>query len=126
VQLPFAVSPHSLDTIPQTSANGLHVFPQVSAAVVTSGEAWYNEAKKFPVKSIKKTEVLVAGRNNVLIYFQFDKVGNARYNIAGFVLLRISEDKKVWEALIEFDSIAWGVNTGQINQYCPKCPKAVF
>ena len=82
--------------------------------------------KKFPVKSIKKVEILVAGRNNILIYAQFDKVGNARYNVGVFVLLRISEDKKVWEAVIEFNSIAWGFNTGQINQYCPKCPKVMF
>jgi hypothetical protein len=50
-------------------------------------------------------------------------VGSGRYDVHGFNLLYISDKKEIAGVDIEFNSLAWGVNTGQVNQYCPKCPK---
>lgn len=90
--------------------------------MVTNREDWYKGAKANPISNIKNSEIYAAGPH-IIWYFRFGQVGSGQYDVSGFALLRLSKDKKVREADIEFNSIAWGVDTKQILQYCPACAK---
>jgi hypothetical protein len=45
-------------------------------------------------------------------------VGNGRYDIQGFNLFYLDEKKKIAGNDVEFNSLAWGVNSNQIKPYC--------
>ncbi|KAF2774121.1 hypothetical protein EJ03DRAFT_322721 [Teratosphaeria nubilosa] len=84
----------------------------------TSEQEWYEHVSAHPTQGIITHDILVAGGNNILWYWTFPCVGSRQYEVKGFNLLRIDINQQIYEADIEFNSIAWGVNTHQLQQYC--------
>lgn len=75
---------------------------------------------KNPTKSISRSNIYVTDKNKILWQWTFDKIGSGKYPVTGFNLFYISNKKEIFAVDIEFNSIAWGVDTTQIGQYCSK------
>jgi hypothetical protein len=94
---------------------------QVNANVLNDRDTWFRGVQQNPVKNIKASKIYVADGNKCLWQWKFGSVGSGRYDVHGFNLFYISDNKKEIAGVdIEFNSLAWGFNTGQVNQYCPK------
>jgi len=65
-----------------------------------------------PVEGITTLEVLVAGCTKVLWYWNFLGIGSGQYEIKGFNLFDITDAGQIAEVHLEFNSIAWGLDTG--------------
>lgn len=52
-------------------------------------------------------------------HWLFPQVGSGQYEVKGFNLLTLNDHNQIERADIEFNSIAWGLDTQQIYQYCP-------
>ncbi|KAH9826053.1 hypothetical protein Tdes44962_MAKER03836 [Teratosphaeria destructans] len=91
---------------------------QLGGASATSEQEWYEHVTAHPTQGIITHDILVAGGNNILWYWTFPCVGSRQYQVKGFNLLRIDINQQIYEADIEFNSIAWGADTHQLQQYC--------
>ena len=96
---------------PQLGADAPNVFNDRSS--------WFEGMSTHPESGIQTLDVFVAGNSNILWYWIFPEVGNRRYPVKGFNLLRVNADYQIYEADIEFNSIAWGADTNRIDAYCP-------
>ena len=65
-----------------------------------------------PVEGITTNEILVAGKNKILWYWTFYGIGSAQYEVKGFNLFTINENNQISQLNLEFNSIAWGLDTG--------------
>jgi hypothetical protein len=65
-----------------------------------------------PVMGINTIEVLVAGCDKVLWYWNFLGIGSAVYEIRGFNLFTITTEGQIGKANLEFNSFAWALDTG--------------
>jgi hypothetical protein len=52
-------------------------------------------------------------------HWLFPNVGSGQYEVKGFNLLTINAKGKIERADIEFNSIAWGLDTQQLYEWCP-------
>ncbi|OAL37259.1 hypothetical protein AYO20_03435 [Fonsecaea nubica] len=64
------------------------------------------------LSGIVTLDVLVAGCTNVLWYWKFLGVGSGQYEVKGFNLFAITPSLQLASANLEFNSIAWGLDTG--------------
>jgi hypothetical protein len=65
-----------------------------------------------PLEGITTIEVLVAGCDKILWYWNFLGVGSAEYEVKGFNLFTITSAMQIVTTNLEFNSIAWGLDTG--------------
>ncbi|KAK5055430.1 hypothetical protein LTR84_013180 [Exophiala bonariae] len=65
-----------------------------------------------PVEGITTNEILVAGSSKILWYWTFYGIGSGEYEVKGFNLFTITEKGQISTLNLEFNSIAWGLNTG--------------
>lgn len=65
-----------------------------------------------PVEGITTNEILVAGKDKILWYWTFYGIGTAEYEVKGFNLFTITEKGQISTLNLEFNSIAWALNTG--------------
>jgi hypothetical protein len=65
-----------------------------------------------PVEGINTLEILVAGCYKILWYWKFTGIGTGEYEIKGFNLFSISEAYQIDAINLEFNSIAWALDTG--------------
>jgi hypothetical protein len=52
-------------------------------------------------------------------HWLFPNVGSGQYEVKGFNLLTLNAKGKIERADIEFNSIAWGLDTQQLYEWCP-------
>ncbi|KAK5109802.1 hypothetical protein LTR62_006535 [Meristemomyces frigidus] len=74
-----------------------------------------------PTTGIDSLYVSPTGCNKVVWYFQFNDVARATYRVRGFNLIGVVRNKGVWqidELDLEFNSIAWGLDDGEIAAGC--------
>ena len=64
------------------------------------------------VMGINTLEVLVAGCDKVLWYWNFTGVGLATYEVKGFNLFSITPEGQIGQTNLEFNSFAWALDTG--------------
>ncbi|KIW37981.1 uncharacterized protein PV06_09958 [Exophiala oligosperma] len=64
------------------------------------------------VEGINTLEVLVAGCNKILWYWLFTGIGSREYEVKGFNLFTITDVGQIVQVNLEFNSIAWGLDTG--------------
>ncbi|KIX95415.1 uncharacterized protein Z520_08932 [Fonsecaea multimorphosa CBS 102226] len=64
------------------------------------------------LNGITTIEILVAGCTKVLWYWNFLGVGSGQYEVKGFNLFTITDSLQISETHLEFNSIAWGLDTG--------------
>lgn len=65
-----------------------------------------------PVAGVNTIEILVAGCTKILWYWNFTGIGTGKYEVKGFNLFTLNSDNMIEKAHIEFNSIAWGLDTG--------------
>lgn len=65
-----------------------------------------------PVQGVETIEILVAGCTKVLWYWNFVGIGSGQYEIKGFNLFDVTSSLQVSAVHLEFNSIAWGLDTG--------------
>jgi hypothetical protein len=65
-----------------------------------------------PVLGVETLEVLVAGCTKVLWYWDFTQIGSGEYEVKGFNLFSITAAGQINQTNLEFNSIAWGLDTG--------------
>jgi hypothetical protein len=51
-------------------------------------------------------------------YCKFPSVGGGQYEVKGFNLLNVNFFGQITTAYIAFNSIAWGLDTHQLNRWC--------
>ncbi len=61
---------------------------------------------------INTIEILVAGCTKILWYWNFLGIGSAEYEVKGFNLFTITDVGQISQVNLEFNSIAWGLDTG--------------
>ena len=61
---------------------------------------------------INTLDVLVAGCDKILWYWNFLGIGKATYEIKGFNLFTITPAMQIITANLEFNSLAWALDTG--------------
>lgn len=65
-----------------------------------------------PVEGITTNEILVAGSSKILWYWTFYGIGSGEYEVKGFNLFSLTEQGQISTLNLEFNSIAWGLDTG--------------
>ncbi|GIZ41091.1 hypothetical protein CKM354_000440700 [Cercospora kikuchii] len=83
-----------------------------------SKQAWVQGIIKAPPPEGIQTLDVVVGCNKLVWYWSFEKVGAGRYPTNGFNLFTLTRGGQGLQAEklnLEFDSIAWGLNTGEIG-----------
>ncbi|EXJ77622.1 hypothetical protein A1O3_09850 [Capronia epimyces CBS 606.96] len=65
-----------------------------------------------PVQGVNTLEILVAGCTKIIWYWLFTGIGSAQYEVKGFNLFSITEAGQIGQVNLEFNSIAWGLDTG--------------
>lgn len=55
---------------------------------------------------------LVAGCTKVFWYWKFTGIGNRQIPINGMNLFDITTDMQIADMFVEFNNIAWGIDTG--------------
>lgn len=65
-----------------------------------------------PVEGINTVETLVAGCTKVLWHWNFTAIGSGQYEVKGFNLFDINAANQIELARIEFNSVAWALDTG--------------
>lgn len=57
--------------------------------------------------------------SRIMWYWNFPSVADGQYEVKGFNLLQVNFFGQITQANIEFNSIAWGLDDGQLYQWCP-------
>ena len=84
----------------------------------TSKAQWVAEVTQHPEVGIQTLDILNSC-NKIMWHWNFPSVGGGAYEVKGFNLLTVNFFGQITRADIEFNSIAWGLDTQQIYQYCP-------
>ena len=64
------------------------------------------------MEGITTIEILVAGCTKILWYWNFLGIGSAKYEVKGFNLFTVTDKLQIAQTNLEFNSIAWGLDTG--------------
>lgn len=67
-----------------------------------------------PVTGINTLGIYISGCSKVLWQWQFTGVGTAEYPVKGFSLFTLNRKNLVVKTEIEFNSVAWGIDTHQL------------
>ncbi|USW57437.1 hypothetical protein Slin15195_G107560 [Septoria linicola] len=84
-----------------------------------SKQAWIQGVTKAPPPQGIQTKDIVIGCDKLVWYWSFEKVGAGRYPQNGFNLFHLVRNGGRLQADrldLEFDSIAWGLNTGEVSE----------
>ena len=84
----------------------------------TSRDQWVSEVTQHPETGIQTLDIM-NDCTRIMWHWLFPHVGSGQYEVKGFNLLTVNLFQQITRADIEFNSIAWGLDTQQIYQYCP-------
>ncbi|OQV06603.1 hypothetical protein CLAIMM_11148 [Cladophialophora immunda] len=85
----------------------------LGTATFVGKDVYINGVLNSPgLNGITTLEILVAGCTKVLWYWNFLGVGSGQYEVKGFNLFTITPSLQIGQANLEFNSIAWGLDTG--------------
>ncbi|ETI22076.1 hypothetical protein G647_06147 [Cladophialophora carrionii CBS 160.54] len=98
----------------ETSDSILSLEGQPLGTVTFQGKDGYIEGvlNSPPVEGITTIEILVAGCTKILWYWNFLGIGTGEYEVKGFNLFTITPSLQISAVDLEFNSIAWGLDTG--------------
>ncbi|KAF2768755.1 hypothetical protein EJ03DRAFT_114569 [Teratosphaeria nubilosa] len=82
------------------------------------GIAYANSESSPPYNNLQTTNVLRADGDVIVWTWTLPDVGDGEYPVSGIQLLYFNCDKQIYKAYFEFNSLAWGANTGQVREYC--------
>ncbi|GAB1729758.1 hypothetical protein NU195Hw_g5713t1 [Hortaea werneckii] len=85
---------------------------------VTSKAQWIDEVLKYGPYPNTRTNDIIIGCNKIVWYWTAPQIGTGKYEVKGFALFEINSQYQICKTYLEFNSIAWGLNTNQ----GPLCP----
>ncbi|TKA76100.1 hypothetical protein B0A55_04412 [Friedmanniomyces simplex] len=68
-----------------------------------------------PLKGTQSLYVSSAGCHKIMWYFKFNEVAAAIYRVRGFELISLNNRSQICEMDIKFNSIAWGLDDGELK-----------
>ncbi|KAH9837415.1 hypothetical protein Tdes44962_MAKER08381 [Teratosphaeria destructans] len=83
-----------------------------------NGIAYANRLNPPPYQSLEINSVMRADGNVIVWTWTIRDVGSGEYPVSGMQFLYFNWQKQIYKASFEFNSLAWGANTGQVRQYC--------
>ncbi|KAK5048678.1 hypothetical protein LTR84_005769 [Exophiala bonariae] len=93
------------------SINILAGFP-LGSTTTNGKQAYINGVLNAPgLNGAENLKILVSG-NNILWYWRFNAIGSKQLPVKGFNLFEINNKKQITGLYVEFNSIAWGIDTG--------------
>jgi len=93
------------------SINILAGFP-LGSTTTDGKQAYINGVLNAPgLNGAETIKILVSG-NNIVWYWRFTAIGSKQVPVQGFNLFEISNKKQITGLYVEFNSIAWGIDTG--------------
>ncbi|EXJ71515.1 uncharacterized protein A1O5_05323 [Cladophialophora psammophila CBS 110553] len=85
----------------------------LGTATFVGKDVYINGVLRAPgLNGITTIEILAAGCTKILWYWNFLGVGGAQYEVKGFNLFTITPSMRIAQVDLEFNSIAWGLDTG--------------
>ncbi|KIW91302.1 uncharacterized protein Z519_08198 [Cladophialophora bantiana CBS 173.52] len=85
----------------------------LGTATFVGKDVYINGVLSAPgLNGITTIEILVAGCTKILWYWNFLGVGSAKYEVKGFNLFTTTPPLQISQVDPEFNSIAWGLDTG--------------
>ncbi|KAF2861428.1 hypothetical protein K470DRAFT_35519 [Piedraia hortae CBS 480.64] len=110
------------DDYKESSDSILSLMGKPLGGYATSSKAeWIAGTLGHPANpDVETLDALPAGCRKIVWHWRFPKVGSNEYPVKGFNLFTINDRGQISEADIEFNSIAWGIDTKEMYQYCPK------
>ncbi|KAI6871326.1 hypothetical protein KC323_g1926 [Hortaea werneckii] len=85
---------------------------------VTSKAQFISEVFQYGPWPDIHTNDIIFGCNRIVWYWTFPRVGTGKYEVKGFNLFEINSQYQICKTYIEFNSIAWGLDSNQ----GPLCP----
>ncbi|KAI7323839.1 hypothetical protein KC315_g8416 [Hortaea werneckii] len=80
---------------------------------VTSKAQWISQNAEYgPYPNIITNDIII-GCNKIVWYWTSSRIGTGKYEVKGFNLLEINSQYQICKSFLEFNSIAWGLNTNQ-------------
>ncbi|KAF2764763.1 hypothetical protein EJ03DRAFT_385745 [Teratosphaeria nubilosa] len=77
-----------------------------------------NNKRPPPFAQLEVTNALCAEGNVIFWSWRLTAVGSGKYPVKGMQLLYLDDHGQIYKSEFEFNSLAWGADTGQINAYC--------
>ncbi|KAH9809190.1 hypothetical protein Tdes44962_MAKER06218 [Teratosphaeria destructans] len=71
-----------------------------------------------PFAQLESTNVLCAEDNVIFWSWRLAAVGSGKYPVKGTQLFYLDDHGQIYKSEFEFNSLAWGADTGQVNAYC--------
>ncbi|KEF52448.1 uncharacterized protein A1O9_11689 [Exophiala aquamarina CBS 119918] len=93
------------------SINMLAGFP-LGSTTTTGKQTYINGVLNAPGLNGAETIKILASGNNIVWQWRFTAIGTKQLPVQGFNLFEISEKKQINGLYVEFNSIAWGIDTG--------------
>lgn len=85
---------------------------QLGSTTTNGKQAYINGVLNAPgLNGAENLQILVSG-NNILWYWRFTAIGSKQVPVKGFNLFEINNKKQITGLYVEFNSIAWGIDTG--------------
>ena len=87
---------------------------QLGGDSASSKEEWISGLLSAePAGGITTLNVFTADCNKIIWYWNFLDVGTSQYEVKGFNLFTLTSELKISQLNLEFNSIAWGLDTGE-------------
>ncbi|KIV95000.1 hypothetical protein PV10_02709 [Exophiala mesophila] len=94
------------------SINILAGFP-IGGVTFNGKQSYINGVLYSPsLTGIENLKIAPAGNNLVIWYWKFTGIGSKQVPVRGFNLFEINKQKQITSLYVEFNSIAWGIDTG--------------
>ncbi|KAK3112311.1 hypothetical protein LTR53_011542 [Teratosphaeriaceae sp. CCFEE 6253] len=97
------------------SVLALQSLPLTGDGLTANKAQWIGGIVGRPaITDITSLYIAPAGCHAIVWYFQFNKVAAAVYRVKGFNLIKLNNKGQIKELDLEFNSIAWGLDDGEL------------
>ncbi|KAK5114482.1 hypothetical protein LTR62_002417 [Meristemomyces frigidus] len=98
------------------SIHALEGQPLTGASTTANKQEWIKGMLgEPPTLNITTLYVGATGCNKIIWYWQFNSVARATYRVRGFNLFTLNSQCQIQELDLEFNSIAWGLDDGELQ-----------
>ncbi|KAK0283746.1 hypothetical protein LTR35_006205 [Friedmanniomyces endolithicus] len=111
----FSDSVHALEPFTRSSANPRLCNRLTGSGLTANKTEWIGGiVGRPPITDIESLYISPAGCHKIIWYWQFNSVAAATYRVRGFNLIELNEHGQVDQLVLEFNSIAWELDDGEL------------
>ncbi|KAK1078689.1 hypothetical protein LTR33_007025 [Friedmanniomyces endolithicus] len=97
------------------SVHALERQPLTGSGLTANKTEWIGGiVGRPPITNIESLYISPAGCHKIIWYWQFNSVAAATYRVRGFNLIELNAHGQVDQLVQEFNSIAWGLDDGEL------------